>query len=133
MPDPLVNASAYDRIKLDGTLTPLCKRTSGGNRPYKVDQAQAPGFGGGYTLFRYEELSEIEYRFFCWYDPSKRISVFQADYAALEAFLRQLNTGNKRRPPKTYTFLDLYLSHNEIKGIVAKDVGPIEKDESKLL
>jgi hypothetical protein len=132
--NPLTNASAYDKITLDKIPSPgFVRRSGGGDRDYKIDQAQAPGFGGGYTLFRHEELSKIEYRFFVFYDPSKPIKTFQADYAALEAFLFSLNKGNKLRPPKTYTFQDLYISHNAINSIVAQSVGPIEKDESKLL
>lgn len=134
MANPLLTPSAYDKITLDKAPSPgFVKRTSGGDRPYKIDQAQAPGFMGAYTLFRYEELANIEYRFFVWYDPGKGVKGFVAEYAKLEAFLAQLNRGNKSRPPKAYVFQDLYLSHNAINSIVAQSIGPIEKDHEKLL
>jgi hypothetical protein len=130
---PITTPGAFDFITLDGQRTPgTCKRTSGGNRSYKIDDAQAPGFGGAYTIFRFEEISKIVYRFSVWYDPGKPTAESVAAYAALEAFLASLVAGNKKRPPKSYRFLDLYLGHNGIGSVIVADVGGIEKDEGKM-
>jgi len=122
--NPFDSPDAFDFFTLDKVKSPLCYITSGGHRIQQVQKLQAPGFGGAFTAFRIEEISDVEYEFVAW-DASQ--------YAVIEAFAEKLVAGSRKRPVKSYTFLDLRLRHIGIKQVSPYDISPIDKPKGSQL
>ena len=120
MTTPFDTPSAYDFFTLDGEESPLCYINSGGHRIQQVQKQQAPGFGGAFTVFRIEEISDVEYEFPAWN---------AAQYAVVKAFAAKLVAGSRKRPVKAYKFLDLRLEHIGIKLVSPFDISPLDKSK----
>jgi hypothetical protein len=118
MTTPFDTPGAYDYFTLDGEKSPLCYITVGGHRIQQVQKMQAPGFGGAFTVFRIEEISEVEYEFPAWN---------AAQYKLIETFAEKMAAGARKRPVKAYKFLDLRLRHIGIKQVSPFDLGPLDK------
>lgn len=118
--NPITTPEAFDRPLLDDKPFPGGKTeiTSGGSAKDKIEGMQALGQVGATTVDRGEELGEVSYDVFA----------FTVDqFRELGAWLDMLRQGRKRRPRKTYRFLDPRISHNGYDQVIPKEIGAIAK------
>lgn len=110
MTNPLNTPKAFDYIMLDGVKSPgYCERTDGGERSITIEDQQSPGFAGAYVVVKGEKISTITYRFHIWtIDQWKEWGRFEA----------MLKAGSKKRPPRVYQLVDLFLRGTEVKQVV---------------
>ena len=121
MSTPFEVPRAYDTIALDGVpLRGLVKLTGGGERIQKIEQVQAPGYLGAFTIIRLEEMITIDYSIEVWTNE---------DYNWLRTFLQVLRQGMKLRPPRgprVYELQDLSIEHLDIKRVAVGKLTPIK-------
>lgn len=121
MTTPFQIPAAYDTIVLDTVpMRGLWKRAGGGERVQKIEQVQAPGYLGAFTIARLEEMVTLDYE----------VEVItDADYAWLKTTLQVFRQGMKLRPPKgprVYKIQDLTVEHCEVDKVVCGRLTPIK-------
>lgn len=121
MTTPFEIPQAYDAPTVGGQkMRGMWRLVGGGERAQKVEQVQAPGFLGAFTIVRLEGMVDLEYRVEVW---------TVEDYNWLRTMLQVFRQGMKLRPPKgpvVYDIQDLAIEHLEIKRAVCAKLTKIE-------